>query len=91
MSIVAGFIAVLAGWFVTEVGRQPWIIYQVMRTADAVTPVPGLHVVFWTIVGLYTTLGILSFGVLWRLFERQMRETDDEASASSPDGAEVPA
>jgi cytochrome bd ubiquinol oxidase subunit I len=37
----AGFIAVLAGWFVTEVGRQPWVVYGVMRTADAVSPVAG--------------------------------------------------
>jgi len=34
----AGFIAVLAGWTVTEVGRQPWIVYGLMRTRDAVTP-----------------------------------------------------
>ena len=33
-----GFIAVLAGWTVTEVGRQPWVVYGLMRTADAVTP-----------------------------------------------------
>ena len=37
----AGFISVLAGWFVTEMGRQPWMVYGVMRTADAVSPVPG--------------------------------------------------
>ena len=36
-----GFIAVLAGWFVAEVGRQPWVVYGVLRTADAVSPVPG--------------------------------------------------
>ena len=35
----AGFIAVLAGWFVTEVGRQPYVVYNVMRTAEAVSPV----------------------------------------------------
>ncbi|MDX1546776.1 MAG: cytochrome ubiquinol oxidase subunit I, partial [Rhodothermales bacterium] len=35
-----GFIAIEAGWFVTEVGRQPWIIYGVMRTEEAVTPMP---------------------------------------------------
>jgi len=34
-----GFIAVLAGWMVTEVGRQPWVVYGVLRTADAVSPV----------------------------------------------------
>jgi cytochrome d ubiquinol oxidase subunit I len=36
-----GFIAVLAGWFTAEVGRQPWVVYGVLRTADAVSPVPG--------------------------------------------------
>ena len=35
----AGFVAVIAGWVVAEVGRQPWVIYGVMRTADAVSPV----------------------------------------------------
>ena len=36
-----GFVAVLAGWFTAEVGRQPWTVYGVLRTADAVSPVPG--------------------------------------------------
>jgi len=40
----AGFIATEAGWVVTEVGRQPWIIVGIMRTANAVTPMPGLPV-----------------------------------------------
>ncbi len=31
----------LAGWFVTEIGRQPWIVYGVLRTAEAASPVPG--------------------------------------------------
>ena len=37
----AGFVAVLAGWFVTEIGRQPYIIYGVMRSSEAVSPVLG--------------------------------------------------
>jgi len=37
----AGFIAVLAGWFVTEIGRQPYIVYGILRTAEAASPVPG--------------------------------------------------
>ncbi|MGB8720496.1 MAG: cytochrome ubiquinol oxidase subunit I, partial [Desulfobacterales bacterium] len=37
----AGFIAVLAGWFVTEIGRQPYIVFNVMRTAEAVSPLDG--------------------------------------------------
>ena len=40
----SGFVAVLAGWFVTEIGRQPYIVYNVMRTADAASPVGGIQV-----------------------------------------------
>lgn len=40
-----GFIAVIAGWVVTEVGRQPWIVHELMRTADAATPLPVASVV----------------------------------------------
>jgi cytochrome d ubiquinol oxidase subunit I len=39
-----GFIAILAGWTVTETGRQPWIAYGVLRTADAVSPVTAVQV-----------------------------------------------
>jgi cytochrome bd ubiquinol oxidase subunit I len=50
----AGFIATEAGWVVTEVGRQPWVIGGIMRTADAVTPMPGLAVpmIVFTIIYL---------------------------------------
>src|SRR6266850_1473727 len=41
-----GFVAIEAGWTVTEVGRQPWIIHGVMRTSEAVTPMPHLAVPF---------------------------------------------
>ncbi|MDJ0913403.1 MAG: cytochrome ubiquinol oxidase subunit I [Desulfobacterales bacterium] len=40
----SGFVAVLAGWFVTEVGRQPWIVYGLLRTADATSPVLGTSI-----------------------------------------------
>ncbi len=66
-----GFLAVEAGWTVTEVGRQPWVIQGVLRTADAVTPMPGLIVPFTTFTLLYCFLGII---VVWLLF-RQIRES----------------
>jgi len=53
-----GVIAVEAGWTVTEVGRQPWVIYGVMRTADAVTPMPGLAATFVLFLVLYIFLAI---------------------------------
>ena len=64
-----GFIAVEAGWIVTEVGRQPWIIYKIMRTEDAVTPMPGLAYSFYMYLLLYTVLAIT---VGW-LMNRQLK------------------
>jgi len=54
-----GFIATEAGWTVTEVGRQPWVVQGVMRTADAVTPMPGLVFPFLIFTTLYITLGVI--------------------------------
>lgn len=65
-----GFVCIEAGWTVTEVGRQPWVIYGVMRTADAVTPMPGLIVPFVLISALYCFLGIV---VAWLLYDLVMR------------------
>lgn len=53
-----GFIALEAGWTVTEVGRQPWIVQGVLRTADAVTPMPGLIVPFALFSLLYVVLAV---------------------------------
>jgi cytochrome bd ubiquinol oxidase subunit I len=64
-----GFAALEAGWVVTEVGRQPWIIYGIVRTADAVTPMPGLIYPFILFTGVYL---LLSTAVAW-LMVRQFR------------------
>ncbi len=61
-----GFLCIEAGWTVTEVGRQPWVIYGVMRTADSVTPMPGLIVPFLVISALYCFLGVV---VVWLLYD----------------------
>jgi cytochrome d ubiquinol oxidase subunit I len=53
-----GFIAVEAGWTVTEVGRQPWIIQGIMRTSDAVTPMPGIHYSFYLFTAIYFSLSV---------------------------------
>jgi cytochrome d ubiquinol oxidase subunit I len=54
-----GFIATEAGWTVTEVGRQPWVVQGVLRTADAVTPMPGLVVPMTAFALLYLGLGAI--------------------------------
>jgi cytochrome d ubiquinol oxidase subunit I len=61
-----GYIALEAGWTVTEVGRQPWIIYGVMRTADAVTPMPGIAYSFYLFTAVYISLAIIVSFLLFR-------------------------
>ncbi|GGZ70991.1 cytochrome ubiquinol oxidase subunit I [Algibacter mikhailovii] len=64
-----GFIALEAGWIVTEVGRQPWIIHNIMKTKDAVTPMPGMIYSFYMYIILY---GVLTVAVTW-LMIRQIK------------------
>lgn len=63
-----GFIAVEAGWTVTETGRQPWIIYGVMRTKHAVSSMPGLQYSFYIITSVYILLTLI---IVW-LMRRQI-------------------
>ena len=59
-----GFIAVLAGWTTTEAGRQPWIIYGHLRTANAVAPVAA-HAVATTLVIFFAVYSVLLLSFLW--------------------------
>ena len=65
-----GIIAVESGWTVTELGRQPWVIRGVMRTAEAVTPVTGLALPFAFFSALYLFLGISAAWLLRREVSR---------------------
>lgn len=56
-----GLVAILAGWFTTEIGRQPWIVYGVMRTADAVSPQHGVGAVGFTLA-LFVVVYLAVFG-----------------------------
>jgi cytochrome d ubiquinol oxidase subunit I len=75
---VSGAAAILAlecGWIVTEVGRQPWILYNVMRTKDAVTGASGVWVTFSLVLVLYTALGIATVLIL-RTMARRWRAAE---------------
>jgi cytochrome d ubiquinol oxidase subunit I len=74
-----GFIAVEAGWMVTELGRQPWVVYGVYRTADAVTPMPGLVVPFLTFTLLYCSLGVV---VAYLLYHQIVRAPEPATGAA---------
>jgi cytochrome d ubiquinol oxidase subunit I len=57
-------VALVAGWIVTEVGRQPWVVYQVMRTSQAVTGAGGIAVGYATLLVVYIGVAV---GVWWIL------------------------
>jgi cytochrome d ubiquinol oxidase subunit I len=88
---ISGVLAVVAlecGWIVTEVGRQPWIVYNVMRTEDAVTNASGVPWTFGLIIALYVVLGA-ALVITLRTMSRHWREGDDEDSETpyGPQGA----
>jgi cytochrome bd ubiquinol oxidase subunit I len=69
-------VALEAGWIVTEVGRQPWVVYNVMRTEDASTGASGVWVTFSIALVLYAALGIATVVTL-RAMARRWREEDE--------------
>jgi cytochrome d ubiquinol oxidase subunit I len=75
VSGVAAVVALECGWIVTEVGRQPWIVYHTLRTKDAVTHSSGVWVSLSMVVVVYTALGIVTVLILrgmarrWRTAE----------------------
>jgi cytochrome d ubiquinol oxidase subunit I len=73
--VVAGplsVVALIAGWITTEVGRQPWIVYGLMRTEDAVTGSGGIPVACGTLVTVYVALGLTVWWALRRLASRAL-------------------
>ena len=80
-SVLAGFgaiVALEAGWIVTEVGRQPWVVYLVLRTSDAVSQSGGIRATFSAVIALYSVLGIATLVVL-RTMTRRWATADHAA------------
>jgi cytochrome bd ubiquinol oxidase subunit I len=88
--VVCGPLAVVAlicGWIVTEVGRQPWVVYGVMRTEEAVTGADGIPVGYATMAVVY--VGLL--GAVWWILRRLARAPLGGADDPQPTGADEPA
>ncbi len=66
-------VALICGWVTTEVGRQPWVVYHVMRTSQAVTGADGILVGYGTLVVVYIAL---AFAVAWILLRLQRTPLD---------------
>jgi cytochrome bd ubiquinol oxidase subunit I len=82
VSGISAVVALECGWIVTEVGRQPWVVYNILRTEDAVTQASGIWVTFILILLLYIALGTVLVVVL-RAMSRRWRE-------SAPDTDDAP-
>lgn len=78
-----GFIAVEAGWSVTEVGRQPWIIYEILRTEDAVSPIPGIAYSFYLFTAIYVSLAFVVTFLLIRQIKAVPTSLKDSGEVSS--------
>ena len=99
ISAATGVLAVItleAGWTVSEVGRQPWIVYEKMKVEDAATANTGIWITFIGVVLLYLGLGITTILVL-RMMSRRFREgsgrsgeADVPYGPSEPDLASEP-
>jgi cytochrome d ubiquinol oxidase subunit I len=83
VSGLAAIVALECGWIVTEVGRQPWIVYEVMRTEDAVTEADGVWVSFGVVLVVYAALGIATVMVL-RAMARRWRAADEVDAPYGP-------
>src|SRR6202008_996312 len=91
VSGVAAIVALECGWIVTEVGRQPWIVYNVMRTEDAVTKARGIGVTFAVVVLLYAGLGTALVVTLRSMAARWREEGEQEGEVPYGPAPPVPA
>jgi len=78
LSGVSAIVALECGWIITEVGRQPWIVYRVMRTSDAVTHANGIWVTFSLVLAIYAVLGATLIIVLRAMSKRWRSEDGPE-------------
>jgi cytochrome d ubiquinol oxidase subunit I len=81
-----GFIAVLSGWFTAEVGRQPWVVYDLLRTADAITPTLTGAQVLATLIGYVVVYAVIfSFGTryIYVLLREGPTSTDTKLTAAT--------
>lgn len=74
LCIPLGFIAIEAGWIVTELGRQPWIIYGFLKTKDALTPMPGMQYHFYLFLCLYLFLSAVTAWLLKRQIQSVQKD-----------------
>ena len=83
----ASVVALIAGWVTTEVGRQPWVVYGVMRTEEAVTAAEGIPVGYATMAAFYACLIVAVAWILSRLARAPMASDAEPEPINKPIGA----
>ncbi|MBK8293756.1 MAG: cytochrome ubiquinol oxidase subunit I [Solirubrobacterales bacterium] len=91
VSGIGAIIALECGWIVTEVGRQPWIVYEIMKTEEAVTGASGVRVTFAIVIVIYAILGVATVLALrtmakrWRAQDeaRKLEQGEDEGARAT--------
>jgi cytochrome d ubiquinol oxidase subunit I len=85
---VAAVVTMEAGWVVSEVGRQPWIVYNLMKVEDAATANTGVWVMTVLVTLLYIGLGVTTVLILRRMSKRfRVREGPDDDVPYGPSGS----
>ena len=84
-----GFLAVIFGWMVTEIGRQPWVIYNFLLTSAAVTPAPYMNITFTIFTLLYIVMAVILVVLLVRLARVPMPKRDWEVVTRNQPGGRI--
>jgi cytochrome d ubiquinol oxidase subunit I len=82
----ASIVALIAGWVTTEVGRQPWVVFEVMRTSEAVTAGDGIPIAYGTVAVVYAALAVGVWWVLRRLARSPVGPTEPPVPVLAPAG-----
>ena len=83
-ALLLPFIANATGWIFTEMGRQPWVVYGLLKTAKGVSPI-GTGYVVTTLVGftaIYTLLAVIDFGLMARYAKLDPDDVDEHGQPS---------
>jgi cytochrome bd ubiquinol oxidase subunit I len=87
VSFPSGFVAVIAGWFTAEVGRQPWVVYGLLRTTDAVTPSLTSGIVLFSLlayIAVYSVIYAFGFYYIYRLLRDGPAQEPEAVSPRRP-------
>jgi cytochrome d ubiquinol oxidase subunit I len=87
LSFPSGFVAVIAGWFTAEIGRQPWVVYGLVRTTDTVRPsLTGGEVLFSLLayIAVYSVIYAFGFYYVYRLLHGGPAEEPEAVSPQRP-------